>query len=281
MPALREQTFARWAGVRGLTHRTARNVDNWGGWRNFTPVDTLERNQVRLILEHLTSETLRMTENAQKAMHAEHSATKMLQSGNTVRRAVDIVEEHAAKFVEQAVDQTAAVAQDMDAFNVIAASLTAMFRGFEVHLQNAVRLATIRDSQRSQNVVDAGNKLFSEMRSRIFKQLEIHRFSFTKPTKGDLAAQHERVFGSPAPLATDARPKNPGGKPLAAHWDALWATIAAQLWLGDLEPKSQKDIKEAMFDWFNSAGIEIGDTAVTQRARQLWQAMEEIRRKEG
>ncbi len=222
-----------------------------------------------------------MTENAQKAMHAEHSATGQLQSGNTVRRAVDIVEEYAAKFVEQAVDQTAAVAQDMDAFNVIAASLTAMFRGFEPHLHNAVRLATIRDSQRSQSVTSAGDKLFAEMRSRIFKQLEIHRFSFTKPTKGDLAAQRERVSGTPAPLATDVRPKNPGGKPLAAHWDGLWATIAAQLWLGDLEPKSQKDIKEAMFDWFNRAGIEIGDTAVTQRARQLWQAMEEIRRKEG
>lgn len=243
-------------------------------------MDTLERNQVRLILEHLTSETLRKTSDAQKAMHAEHSAKKMLQSGNTARRAVDIVEEHAAKFVEQAVDQTSAVAQDLDAFNVIAASLTAMFRGFEPHLRNAVRLATVRDSPRSQSVTDAGDKLFAEMRSRVFKQLEIHRFSFTKPTKGDLAARQERIFGTPA-QASDHLPKNTGGKPLAAHWDSMWAAIAADLWNGLLEPKSQKDIKEAMFDWFNRAGIEIGDTAVTQRARQLWQAMEDVRRKEG
>jgi type III restriction enzyme len=48
-------------------------------------VDTLERNQVRLILEHLISETLRITENAQKAMHAEHSAKGQLQSGNNRR----------------------------------------------------------------------------------------------------------------------------------------------------------------------------------------------------
>lgn len=244
-------------------------------------MDTLERNQVRLILEHLTSETLRKTDLAQKAMHAEHSAKRVLQSGGTVRRAVDIVEEHAAKFVEQAVDQTAAVAQDMDAFNVIAASLTAMFRGFEPHLRNAVRLATVRDNERSQSVADAGDKLFADMRNRVFKQLEIHRFSFTKPSKGDLAARNERIFGTAAPLASDHPPKNTGGKPLAAHWDSMWAAIAADLWNGVLQPKSQKDVKKAMFDWFNKAGIDIGDTAVTQRARQLWQAMEAVRRNEG
>jgi hypothetical protein len=105
-------------------------------------VDTLESNQVRLILEHLTSETLRLTENDQKAMHAEHSAKGCLRSGSTVKRAIAIVEEHARKFVEQAVEQTSAVAQDLDAFNLIAASFSAMFNAFEVHLHHAVSLAT-------------------------------------------------------------------------------------------------------------------------------------------
>lgn len=238
-------------------------------------MDTLERNQVRLILEHLSSETLRKTSDAQKAMHAEHSAQKMLQSGNTVRRAVDIVEEHAAKFVEQAVDQTSAVAQDIDAFNVIAASLTAIFRGFEPHLRSAVRLATIRDSQRSQSVTNAGDKLFAEMRKRIFKQLEIHRFSFVRPTKGDLAASRLRIETVTATPPQPSDKKNPGGKPLAAHWDSMWAAIAVKLWTGVLQPKSQADVKKAMIDWFNEAEIDIGDTALTQRARQLWQAMQD------
>ncbi len=238
-------------------------------------MDTLERNQVRLILEHLSSETLRKTSDAQKAMHAEHSATGQLQSGNTVRRAVNVVEEHAAKFVEQAVDQTSAVAQDMDAFNVIASSLTAMFRGFEPHLHNAVRLATIRDSQKSQSVADAGDKLFAEMRSRVFKQLEIHRFSFTKPSEGDLAASRLRIEAAFPTSAQPSDKKNPGGKPLAAHWDAMWAAIAVKLWTGELTPRSQADVKAAMFDWFNGAEIDVGDTALTQRARQLWQAMQD------
>lgn len=244
-------------------------------------MDTLERNQVRLILEHLTSEMLRLVGTAQKAMHAEHSAKGSLRSGNTVRRAVDIVEEHAMKFVEQAVDQTSAVAQDMDAYNVITASLTAVFRGFEPHLHDAVRLATAGMGERSQSVVQSGDKLFADMRRRVFKQLEIHRFSFVRPSKGTLAAQRERLRGLLPVVTEEPKRRNNGGKPLAPHWDTMWAAIAADLWNGDLEPKSQKDIKKAMFEWFNAAGIEIGDTAVTQRARQLWQAMEDVRRKEG
>jgi hypothetical protein len=239
-------------------------------------VDTLERNQVRLILEHLGSETQRKTSDAQKAMHAEHSAKKMLQSGNTVRRAVEIIEDHATEYVEQAVDQTSAVAQDIDAFNVIVACLTALFRGFEPHLRSAVRLATISDSQRSQSVTNAGDKLFAEMRNRIFKQLEIHRFSFVRPTKGDLAARRLRIETVTATPPQPTGKKNPGGKPLAAHWDAMWAAIAVKLWTGELQPKSQAEVKKAMFDWLNGEGIDAGDTAITGRARQLWQTMQEV-----
>lgn len=54
----------------------------------------------------------------------------------------------------------------------------------------------------------------------------------------------------------------------------MWADIAVKLWTGDLAPKSQADIKRAMFAWFNAKEIEIGDTAVTQRARQLWQKIQ-------
>lgn len=244
-------------------------------------MDKRERNQVRLILEHLSSETLRATENAQKAMHAEHSANGTLRSGATVKRAVSIIEDHAISFVEQAVDKVAEVAKDVEAFTLIVSSFTALFRGFEPHLDNATRLATAGTDQRTDSVKTAGLQRFLDTRTRAFKQLEIHRFSFTKPSKGDLSSQRERIFGAPAVLGGEPPAKNPGGKPLAPHWDSMWAKIAADLWNGELEPKSQKDIKEAMFEWFNTAGIEIGDTAVTQRARQLWQAMEAVRRKEG
>lgn len=238
-------------------------------------MDKLERNQIRLILQHLCSESLRKTEEAQKALYAEHSAKKCLGSGLTVKRTVENLDNKSGELVEMAVDQVSAVAQDTDAFALIVSSVTAIFNGYEAHLSEAVRLATRGGDSRFASVKAAGDEMFVEMRSRIFKQLEIHRFTFTKPSKGDLLANSQRIL-SVAPSAAVGGPKrNPGGKPLADHWDKMWAAIAVQLWTGALQPKSQADLKAAMFEWFNHAEIEVGDTALTQRARQLWQAMQD------
>jgi hypothetical protein len=54
----------------------------------------------------------------------------------------------------------------------------------------------------------------------------------------------------------------------------MWATIAVLLWDGKLLPKKQGDIKEAMLAWFTEKGIDVGDTAVTDRARQLWRLLQ-------
>jgi hypothetical protein len=77
-----------------------------------------------------------------------------------------------------------------------------------------------------------------------------------------------------APATVRDASQNKGGKPLAAHWDGMWAEIAVQLWNGDLKPKSQAEIKEAMMAWFNNEEIDIGDTSVTDRARALWIKMQ-------
>lgn len=215
-----------------------------------------------------------MTENAQKAMHAKHSAERILRSGNTVRSAVSIIEDEAAKFVKDSVDQVSEVAQDTEAFSLIYAELTDLFAALERHLTDAVKLATSGVVERHQSVQNAGQKLFGECRDRMFKRLEIHRFSFVKPSRGDLADDRERLLGVIQAPAQEAQSGNPGGKPLAKHWDAMWAEIATQLWTGDLKPDSQADIKRAMFDWLTSKGIEVGDTAVTERARALWQRMQ-------
>jgi len=234
-------------------------------------MDALERNQVRLILERLSSETLRVTEEKQKGLYAEHAAKGLLRSGATVKFAIRNIEEQASHFVESAVDDVAGVAQDLDAFALISSSLTAVFRGYEVHAVKAVSHATAGSGDKPSSVKVAADKLFDEMRSRIFKQLEIHRFTFTKPSRGDMGA---RSFTRAIEPSSPEAKRNAGGKPLAKHWDAMWADIAVKLWNGDLQPQTQADLKTAMFAWFNEAGIEIGDTAVTQRARQLWQAME-------
>lgn len=238
-------------------------------------VDQLERAQIRLLLEHLGSEYHRRCGEAQKVMHADHSASGRLRSGATVQAAIRIAEEHTDAFVDKLIDEVSAVAQDVDAFNMIVSALTAQFRGREAELSEAVRLATSGASERFASVQREGERLFAEMRSRVFKRLEIHRFAFTRPTKGDLAGMRSRGISHSKPLAEPVKSKNAGGVPLAEHWDAMWAEIAVKLWLGDLKPKTQADVKRAMFEWFNSKEIAIGDTAVTQRARQLWQKIQD------
>lgn len=238
-------------------------------------MDNLERAQIRLLLEHLGSEYGRLCGDAQKAMHAEHAAKGLLRSGATVKAAIRIAEERTDAFVDKLIDEVSAVARDIDAFNMIVAALTAQFRGREAELSEAVRLATAGTGESFASVQREGDRLFAEMRSRVFKRLEIHRFSFTRTTKGDLEAMRSRMLPQSQNVASPSKPGNAGGVPLAQHWDAMWADVAVKLWLGDLQPKTQADVKRAMFEWFNANEIAIGDTAVTQRARQLWQKIQE------
>lgn len=227
------------------------------------------------MLDRLTSETSRLSEDKIKALHSEHAAHGLLKSGGTIRKAARVIENEASSFVEQAVDGISAVAQDVDAFNLISSSLTAAFRDYQDQFSKTTRMAAGVRAKGNTSAHDAADRLFSELRKRIFQQLEIHRFSFTRPSAGDMAASRQRLLGENASSSKSHTQKNIGGKPLAKHWDAMWADIAVQLWNGDLKPETQADLKSAMFAWFNDHGIDIGDTAVTQRARQLWQAMQE------
>lgn len=103
---------------------------------------------------------------------------------------------------------------------------------------------------------------YREMRSEVESKLVLSRQEF--------------LAGRLSSSDPSKRAVNRGGKPLAKHWDEVWAQIAFQLWNGDLKPESQADIKRAMFAWFNAREIEVGDTAVTQRARQLWRLLDPI-----
>lgn len=207
-------------------------------------------------------------------MHAEHSAKGLLRSGATVKATIRIAENQTDAFVDKLIDGVTAVAQDIDAFNLIVSEMTARFRGREAELAEAVRLSTSAQGFRFAGVRDEAEHLFAEMHTRVFKRLEIHRSSFTRPTKGDLAAMGIRSQATAPPPDVAAKAKNAGGVPLAEHWDEMWSDIAVKLWIGELKPKTQADVKRAMFAWFNDKEIVIGDTAVTQRARRLWQKIQ-------
>ena len=85
----------------------------------------------------------------------------------------------------------------------------------------------------------------------------------------------ERVAKPPVllPQPTSRSVHSAGGRPPKLFWDSLWASVAAQLYNGDLKPKRQSDIERAMHDWLVTNGHDAGETAVRAKAKQLWYAI--------
>lgn len=75
------------------------------------------------------------------------------------------------------------------------------------------------------------------------------------------------------PSAAQQQP-NRGGRPPKAYWEPLLIEMARQLYAGELQPKRQADIEEAMHIWLSANGHAAGETQVRERARKLWQTIE-------
>ena len=65
----------------------------------------------------------------------------------------------------------------------------------------------------------------------------------------------------------------PGRKP-AKWWDSLWIEICRQLYHGELIPKKQADIENAMLSWLESEGESVSPATIRNRARPLWYSLE-------
>jgi len=231
-------------------------------------VDTYEKTQIRLLLEHLTSESRRSNSIKQGEMRDEHTAKGQVCSVATVSRTVSISEVEARDFIKNACEQVGEVSKTIEAFDMIFSSLLEIYENWEYHVDEAKIFMASDGGKRSEALEGMADILLIDLKRRLFRELQIHRFAFAR-------ASRIALHNHPAPVSSlPAQPKNKGGKPLAAHWDGMWAEIATQIYLGDLKPTSQKQIKDAMFAWFNAKGIDAGDTAVTERARQLWQKIE-------
>jgi hypothetical protein len=64
-----------------------------------------------------------------------------------------------------------------------------------------------------------------------------------------------------------------GGRLAAEWWDDLWVEICRQLYTGELIPKKQTDIENAMKDWLATRGEHPADSTIRPRGRKLWQAI--------
>jgi hypothetical protein len=176
------------------------------------------------------------------------------------------MEELATELVKKCTDQVIAVERDPDAFALIHGTLREFQSFLRDQLEGAICQATgnTRESRKSSNAYYEADRLFADQELRTTRQLELHRFTFI------------RRMDVPA-VITDARSesgrRNVGGRPLARHWDELWASIAVMLYVGDLKAETQADIERAMKDWFAQRDLDVGDTPIRERARTLWRLL--------
>lgn len=219
-----------------------------------------ERARISLIITHEVDLARRAYTHKRSSIYAEHSAAGRLQSGSTVKAVVAVMRETLVGQVALLDGKVRPIARDIDAFSLLTGAVNELSSIFLSELSGVVRMATGGKDEGS--VENAAAELYSQAESDARNELAILAFEYgQKPLKS------RESSALPAPA-------NKGGKPLAAHWDAMWADIAVRLWEGDLKPSKQKDISDAMFAWLSEKEIDAGQTAVTERARALWLKIE-------
>jgi hypothetical protein len=222
-------------------------------------VDERSNRHVRLLLDDTVDRAKRHLGRDIKKRYSSYSAFQgQLDSEAKIRIALDAIEYLGEAFVTEAVNAVAAVAKDTEAVAMVREAVESILSFLRHQLDDILQL-TLREHPANgteAGVYNAAYSRFDDLCLRVRRQLDLREFDFTAP--------------APIKVPNPMPRKNPGGKPLAEHWDEMWASIAVALYTGDLQPKSQAEIERAMMEWLGDHDLEVGETAVRGRARQLW-----------
>jgi len=224
-----------------------------------------DRAKLRLLLEAENDMGEDTFAEKLRAIYVSSSGRGGFQSGNTIGLAIDMFDSLAKNFITRCVDQAATIARDTEAFALVSETVDKFLSFLEDRVTEVAILASAgsKEASKGNSAVKSAEQRFAKKKIRLKRQLEIHRFDFTRPA----------LDPAPAPKLIPEKSKNAGGKPLAEHWDKMWAAIAVQLYKGDLKPKTQADIERAMLDWLSTKDIDAGERTVRNRARALWQEL--------
>ncbi len=229
-------------------------------------MDQPARKQIRLILDDASDRLKRAVDDRLNERHGGYGEDAALRS---ILAATEAIEEETGTHIAASVDRVSAVAKDAEAFVMINENLEISLTFLSNKLDGVFR--ALFDFWGQENRIAVRKEMLSrlsESQGRLRRQLELHRFMF-------ITRHPSPVIDSVGEISSAGAAKLKGGKPLAAHWDQMWAAIAVALHTGDLKPKTQADIERAMKDWLASKDFDAGDTAVRTRARELWRALEE------
>lgn len=230
------------------------------------------RSHIRLALLHAHEQVLIGLKDHLQSLYSQFNADNRLHSDAMLRSAIRAIEEHGRQFVTTAIDRISGVEQSFASFAMIEDGFAGFISVLEAEVENATDTAVGHDgnADHKNNMGKLATEGFGEVRRRLKSQLELHRMPFCLKVSEPAFAQSTSA-PHPQPSST---PKNKGGRPLADHWDEMWAEIAVKLWNGDWEPKTQADVEREMHEWLAAHDLDAGDTTVRARARKLWDKMQ-------
>jgi hypothetical protein len=211
----------------------------------------------QLILTHAVKEFTRTLAERLQAMYASHSAQGRLQSGSTIIAAVRTMEELALDTLERASAQVRNVATGRAAYDLLCVAVEDILEFARDKLPEVVRMATGGMSAgRNSSASAAADSLLNEFESNVEAKLEIAAYDFEQadPAQDDLAGAKSQK----------------AGRPRAAFWDDMWASIAFDLYEGNLKPRTQAELESAMLEWIEAHGFTAATSTVRARARRLW-----------
>lgn len=225
------------------------------------------RAHIRLILVNADDHARLAVKSRLQAIYAEHGSKGVLHFSSTLKACVRAMEEQANRFISDCVDLISAIAKDAEAFAMLNEANSLFISFLREEMNGVLNMAAPMGGNQlaMQSMVEAAQGLFADAQARLERQLQIHMFAFTGPYRPPAPAE-------PTIAQAAAKPDegNKGGRPRAEHWEDMWSRIAAQLYDGDLKPATQADIERAMMGWCVDKKIEIGETAIRERARKLW-----------
>ena len=233
-------------------------------------MEALQRDQVQRVIDFESDNARRSLADRIDAVLSEHSAKGRLRSGATIVVTLQRAEEVLTAAIAEMVRQVRSVALDYQAFTALQAGLSDLLLSLRGQLDTVVNLAA-GDATAAPSAYSDATRRFDEIKFRASQRLGLHMLEFTLgPASASLAPT-----ATPSASASSEPTRNKGGRPLAQHWDDLWAHIAAKLYLTDWNPKTQQAVEEAMSEWLVNHSLDAAESTVRGRARRLWDQIAE------
>jgi hypothetical protein len=225
-------------------------------------MDDRQREQIGRIIGLASTSGRSALAMALQRVYNEHSQAGRLASGATVVAAVAEIQRATNLLLTELVTKTAAVSRTPAAFEEVASGMGRWLRVCEDELTEVVRTASGLRLQGASPVSSGlGERELQKVKDEVEQRLEVERYDFETPA------------GVPADPPPSPKGRT-GGRPPAEFWDDMWASIAAQLYDGTLQPKTQADIERAMAEWITAAGHDAASSTIRGRARRLADRLE-------